>query len=827
MKRLLPTVVVLSVAWLVLPTTAHAQVGFGRAAAVADGEVFIGEPGNRIAPGYVYVYRLEDGDWVEAAALTAPDAADGDGFGTAVMVDGDLLLVGAANDERGRVYLFRRADDGNWQPQATLESGADRPDAFGSALAMGKDLLLVGAPGAAEGWGAVYVYRRSGGDWIREAVLEGVRPAPAAPAQGDDAAAGQGAQEARQAGDEEAAAQEPAEPTPERFGAALAIAGDLVLVGAPGADQRTGAVYAFRAGEGGWQQSARQADGADEGWRLGSRIVVHGDEVYVGAPGAENARGAVRVYGVDAEAGELRPGGTLSPFDGGRFTRFGASLAVDGDDLLVGAPGAGSVGVIYRFERGGAGSWEGVTKIGAAGLTRGASFGGELALRGDVLVATLPGDDFGAGTAVIMTRAAGGWDRTRVLSDVKTLPPMTGRRFECADGRVGPFPCENVDLLAYLPIPAIGGGRGVMINDIWGWVDPDTGREYAIVGMSNATSFVDVTDPSNPVYVGKLPKTPGARASVWRDIKVYGDHAFIVSDAAGRHGMQVFDLRNLRAFDGRPRVFREDAHYDGIYSAHNIVINEESAFAYIVGASGGGETCGGGLHMVNIEDPRQPVFAGCFQDTRTGRRGTGYSHDAQCVLYEGPDERYRGHEICFGSNETALSVADVTDKRNPKAIGMSSYPNVAYTHQGWLSADQRYFFMNDEGDEAAGLVPGTRTIIWDVQDLEDPIVVGEYVSDNPAIDHNLYVDGRVMYESNYDSGLRVFDVSNPEQIRPIGYLDTVPYGKDGEGFGGSWSNYPYFRDDVVVVTSMNEGLFVVQLRKEALTAGATDDGAGE
>jgi choice-of-anchor B domain-containing protein len=125
--------------------------------------------------------------------------------------------------------------------------------------------------------------------------------------------------------------------------------------------------------------------------------------------------------------------------------------------------------------------------------------------------------------------------------------------------------------------------------------------------------------------------------------------------------------------------------YRRVNSVHNIVINEESGFAYAVGASSGGETCGGGLHMIDIREPKNPQFAGCFSDPQTGRASTGYSHDAQCVMYRGPDERYSGREICLGANETALSIADVTDKANPQALSRASYPNVAYSHQGWLT----------------------------------------------------------------------------------------------------------------------------------------------
>src|SRR5690606_24011601 len=205
-------------------------------------------------------------------------------------------------------------------------------------------------------------------------------------------------------------------------------------------------------------------------------------------------------------------------------------------------------------------------------------------------------------------------------------------------------------------------------------------------------------------------------ANVWRDIKVYKNHAYVVADGSGPHGMQVFDLTRLRNVKDAPQTFTMDAHYTNINSAHNIVINEETGFAYAVGVNSGGETCGGGLHMIDIREPKNPKFAGCFADPQTGRANTGYSHDAQCVIYKGPDEQYKGREICLGANETMLSIADVTDKQNPKAISRASYPNVGYSHQGWLTEDHRFFYMDDELDELAGSVQRTRTIIWDLTD---------------------------------------------------------------------------------------------------------------
>ena len=375
-----------------------------------------------------------------------------------------------------------------------------------------------------------------------------------------------------------------------------------------------------------------------------------------------------------------------------------------------------------------------------------------------------------------------------------------------------------MDLEAFLPNSAIGGKRGIMLNDIWGWTDPQTNREYALVGRMDGTSFVDVTDASNPVYLGDLPLHEGATPNLWRGIKVYKDHAFIVADGAGPHGMQVFDLTQLRNVKNAPVTFIETAHYDKIWSAHTIAINEQTGFAYPVGNSAGGETCGGALHMIDIRNPTNPTFAGCFADPSTGIQRTGYTHETQCVAYKGPDTRYRGREICFNSSETAVGIADVTDKKAPKPISVASYPNTAYTHQGWLTEDQKYFYVNDEGDEIGGLVPRTRTLVWDVSNLEEPVLTKEFLGTTSATDHNLYVRGKYMFQSNYVAGLRVIDVSDPANPRETAYFDTVPFGEDVPGFAGTWTNYPFFKSGTIVVTSMREGLFIVKHRpQEPLT----------
>ena len=391
-------------------------------------------------------------------------------------------------------------------------------------------------------------------------------------------------------------------------------------------------------------------------------------------------------------------------------------------------------------------------------------------------------------------------------------PQASGRAATCDNGSAAGYACDRVDLLSRLPRVELGAADSVKLNDVWGWTDPQTGREYALVGRMDGTAFVDVTDPRDPRYLGSLAATAGSKTTIWRDMKVFGEHAFIVADAAGRHGMQVFHLAQLRDAT-EPRDYAATTLYTGVESSINVAINPETGFAYLVG-SRGGETCGGGLHIVDINDPLAPVFAGCFAHAGTGRRNTGYSHDTQCVVYRGPDDDYRGREICMSSNETALSVADVTDKNNPVAIAAQSYPNVAYAHQGWLSEDQRYFYGTDELDELTRLMDGTRTLIWDLEDLDDPILVKEYFGPTKAPEHNLYVRGDRLYLSHKRAGLRVVDIRDPKNPVEAGYFDATSANADATGFDGAWSVYPFFTSGNVLVSSRSEGLFVVRPHRE-------------
>jgi len=355
----------------------------------------------------------------------------------------------------------------------------------------------------------------------------------------------------------------------------------------------------------------------------------------------------------------------------------------------------------------------------------------------------------------------------------------------------GVYPCDGFDLLSEFTVEDLDSTRG---NDSWGWTDPDDGKEYAIIGLNNGTAFIDISDPVNPIFLGKLPTHTGN--STWRDVKVYSNHAFIVSEASN-HGMQVFDLTRLRSVATPPETFSEDAHYNGFGGSHNIAINEDTGYAYSVGDN----TFSGGAHFVDISDPINPIAAGGFA-------AGGYTHDAHVVIYEGPDTDYTGREIYVGSNETDVVIVDVTDKSNPQQISSISYSNVAYTHQGWLTEDHRYFLLGDEADEI-DFGFNTRTIIFDLEDLDNPTFHFEYSGTTFATDHNGYVKGDKFYISNNSAGLRVLnieDIAN-QNIFEESYFDSYPPHNDA-GYIGVWNVYPFFESGVIVMSDRENILFV-------------------
>lgn len=739
----------------------HNRLGEGFSSSLdMDGDlIVVGETNGGIVSGAVYVYSFNtsDNEWEMDTLLMASDAVAGDGFGKSIALNGNTLMVGKF-DNAEAVYVFDRdPETGLWTQTQKITMTSQVASDFGYRIALTDDYAVITARKAVGSEGRAYVYEKMGvsGLWTEMATLDGSTISSS-----------------------------------DEFGKSVAAFDDYAIVGT---NYGESAFLFKRNSSNSWSQIDVLNPSSGSG-RFGYAVAIDDGYALVGMVTANGGRGRVISFAY-TDAGAYQTD-IISAGEQEASEFFGVAIAMDDNRAIIGKYNGTSV---YLETRSG-NTWSQTTVITGSDTEGSHRFGRQVALDGSrALVGAYYNE-----SAYVFDESGSSWTQTQKLTAESRVVSITGDEKECTDGRAGPFPCDNVKLLSYL-IPAdIGGGVGTELNDIWGWTDPVTGKEWAIVGLTDGTSFVDMSDPINPVYTGKLPTH--TVASPWRDIKVYEDHAFIVADNANSHGLQVFDLTQLRTVTNIPADFDETAHLSTFGSAHNIFIHEETGYAYVVGAD---QPCEGYL-IVNIQDPTNPQYVNCYSDQIyvDGEWHDGYTHDVQCVTYNGPDTQYVGDEICLGCNEDALSIVKVNNKNNIIDIGEGHY-NSFYTHQGWLTEDHRYFIQNDELDEMKENTTYTRTIIWDLLDLNNPVVATNFYSPTTAIDHNNYIVGDSVYQSNYTSGIRILDISDILNPVQIGYLDTYP-GNNEPNFSGTWSNYPFFESRNIPVSSIEEGLFIVR-----------------
>lgn len=373
----------------------------------------------------------------------------------------------------------------------------------------------------------------------------------------------------------------------------------------------------------------------------------------------------------------------------------------------------------------------------------------------------------------------------------------------CEDGQAAGYPCHNVDLVGHMSLAALGATGDVYVNDHWGWTDPESGRQFVIVGLTTGTTFVEMSDPTAPRLLGHLPGQAG-ESSRWWDQKVYQNYAFVAGDAPTTGGLQIFDLTQLLSVPLTQTVtFTPTAVYTGFDASHNLWINPDSATLYAFRNTG--DTCNAAIHMLDISQPLAPVFLGCLD------LGQAPLSDAECVIYEGADSDYTGREICFIGSDDNVAIADVTDKSNPIILSDFVYPGIVRAHQGSLTADQETWLLSDTMDE---MMNGhrTRTHLIDVRDLDAPVYLGYHQHETNARDHNVYVNNSLAYQTNWQAGLRVLHVGQAAegQLTELAYFDTVPE-SDSVVNQGSWSNYPWWGEGLVTVSNIEEGLFILRV----------------
>ena len=751
--------------------------------AISDNTFVTSKTFSSLTSRVVDVYSINEstGEFTKYGEINSPKPMPGDDFGFSIAISGDYMLIGSPgqNNGHGSAFLYKKNNQ-SWElnrvfenPVQTINEGF--PHRFGYSVAISDNYLSISSPFYNDG--LVYVYSLDNSNSrISTKPLHRI--------------------DVRNLGDVEGCYAEG--PNKFGFGISTSFNNDKLLIGSLKdfvhlIEYKDGIPFSIDI-----PNPSQNNDQNAEKIKFGESVYVGDRNIYVSALNADNGKGKVFVYPFlnSLRTDEnpwtnpyiIQPNSTLDN------SHFGYKISENDNQVSISTFNQRTIYnyVINEYDR-----LELVDEL--SDNTSKHYFGRNVILTNNFLLA---GDYYADKFHVYKT----GNEIKSSSSSFSTKGQIVSikDKVECVNGFAGQFECNEIDLMSFMSKTEIGGSNSTSLNDIWGWTDPQTGKEYALVGMSNGTSFVDISNSENPVYLGRLPTQTSN--STWRDIKVYQDHAFIVSEASG-HGMQVFDLTQLRNVSS-PTTFSNTAYYSGFGNAHNIFINEDTGYAYAIGTS----TCGpGGLHIVDISTPSIPSKSACVSDPNTGRNGTGYSHDVQCVIYNGPDTAYVGKEICFGSNETNVWIADLSTKSDDssggKTIGLGSYDNY-YTHQGWLTEDHKYFIVNDELDENNNAYNNTRTLIWNVEDLSNPVVETTYFGPTPSIDHNNYIIGDKVYMSHYTSGLRVLDISNISSPTETAFFDVYP-ANNNTSFDGTWSNYPYYPSGVIAVTGIDEGLFVV------------------
>ena len=304
----------------------------------------------------------------------------------------------------------------------------------------------------------------------------------------------------------------------------------------------------------------------------------------------------------------------------------------------------------------------------------------------------------------------------------------------------------------------------------YGYTSPD-GRRFALTGVSDGLSIVEVTDPRNPRRVAHI---PGA-ASQWREVRTYRNYVYVTTEA--RVGMDIVDMAN----PSQPR--KVGTFSETFSSAHSLWIDTDRGLLY---AHGTRSTSGvaTGMRVLSLEpDPGNPREVGSFNDF--------YIHDSYG----------RGNVLYAAAiNGGFLALLDVADPARIREITRFNTGG-RFTHNAWLTNDGRYLFTTDE-------VPGRPLEGWDLRDPFAPRKVTEFIAAPGSIPHNVLIDGNRMVVSHYTEGVQLLDITNPEQPQRLGFYDTYP-GATG-GFNGAWGAYIFPGSNLIVVSDINGGLFVVQ-----------------
>jgi choice-of-anchor B domain-containing protein len=366
----------------------------------------------------------------------------------------------------------------------------------------------------------------------------------------------------------------------------------------------------------------------------------------------------------------------------------------------------------------------------------------------------------------------------------------------CVGAQGQDYESSKVRLLSQVPLgdmpTAPGTGAGVV-----GFTSR-SGREYAIMGVRTGFYVAEVTGGT-----ARTLTTIEGPHSLWHEVAVLGNYAYGVTEAGG--GMQIIDLSQA---DTGTVTLASTFTWAGNSRAHTIQANSRSKTLFLNGSA---NVPNGGLLMLNAANPTSPVISGVWDRS--------YVHDVTVVNYaKGP---WAGKEIVFAScGYNGLYILDVTDKANIVTLSHIRYlPAGTFCHSGVLSADGKFFYINDEFDEGTGIFDTATTHVINVEDLANPTIHGTFTNLKTHIDHNSMPQGKFIMMAGYTGGLRVYDAGSPDRMKETGWFDTHPEG-DYLDYQGAWGVYAGFRSGNVLISDINRGLFVLD-PGEAMGDGAS------
>ncbi len=320
--------------------------------------------------------------------------------------------------------------------------------------------------------------------------------------------------------------------------------------------------------------------------------------------------------------------------------------------------------------------------------------------------------------------------------------------------------------------------RNSDLSNLWGYTD-EFGNEYAIVGANGTSSsnpggvsVVDLSDPTDPQEIFFVPGPP----SLWREVKVWNDHAYITTEAEDG-GITIIDLSPLpQSTELSSTVF----FGNGYTTSHSLFIDENGRL-FIFGSSRGN---GGAIMYDLVQDPMQPEEVGEYD--------LWYVHDG----YARGDTLYAAHIY-----DGFFSIVDVSDPQAPVLLGTQVTPDV-FSHNVWLDDSGQHIFTTDEKTNAY-------VGAYDISDPTDIQYLDKLRSDNGsgAVPHNTYWRDHFLITSYYTYGVTIYDALRPDNLIEVGHFDTSPF--SGGGFDGAWGVYPFFDSELLIISDIEQGLFVL------------------